>query len=160
MDIFAHFLWVFAIYWQHSKRWIAGLLGFMPDIVTFGPHTIFALINGVDMGRPHNIEPYVYTMYDISHSLVICALGMILLWYVARAWFWLSFGWPLHIIIDLPTHTAEFFPTPLFWPFSDFYISGISWATGWFMIANYGALFAIYTWLLLKVPSAARKSAH
>jgi hypothetical protein len=148
MDILAHFLWTFAIYWRHPKRWIAGALGFMPDIISFGPHFVSSLMSGIDMGRPHDIPRYVYIMYDVSHSIVICILGMTLLWFFAREWFWLSFGWPLHIIIDLPTHTASFFPTPLFWPISGYQLSGISWGTGWFMLLNYSALAVVYAYLI------------
>lgn len=36
-------------------------------------------------------------------------------------------AWPLHILIDIPTHTAEFFPTPFLWPVSNFHVDGISW---------------------------------
>src|SRR5687768_6821510 len=134
MDIFAHLLWSVALYWQHPKRWLVGFVGFMPDMISFGPHTIASIIIGT-MGKPelHTIPKYVFVMYDISHSLVVYAAVAAVLWYVWRPAFWLSFGWPLHIIIDMPTHTQEFFPTPLFWPLSDFTVSGISWATGWFM---------------------------
>ena len=152
MDILAHFLWTFGIYWQHPKRWIAGVIGFMPDIVSFGPHFMLSIARGVELGKPHDIPSYIYAVYSISHSLVICAIGLFLLWHFAKNWFWLSFGWPLHILIDIPTHTDAFFPTPIFWPISGFEVSGISWATGWFMAMNYGLLAVLYAWLVLKVP--------
>jgi hypothetical protein len=154
MDIFAHFLWTFAIYWQHSKRWLAGIIGFMPDMLSFGILFVIRIFEGITFGKPelHSIPSYVFTLYGVTHSLIICAAGMVLLWFIARQWFWLSFGWPLHIIIDLPTHTTEFFPTPLLWPLSDFHVSGISWAVPWFMAVNYGLLIALYTYLIWKVP--------
>ncbi|MBI5742400.1 MAG: hypothetical protein HZA25_00995 [Candidatus Niyogibacteria bacterium] len=51
--------------------------------------------------------------------------------------------------MDVPTHTYLFFPTPLFWPFSHYYFSGISWGTPWFLITNY-SLLALTFWLLRK----------
>jgi hypothetical protein len=156
MDILAHFLWTFAIYWQHPKRWIAGIIGFMPDIIAFGIAILARLVSGLSViGKPSDVSAipsYVFSLYGVTHSLVICALGMTLLWFFAREWFWISFGWPLHIIIDIPTHTGAFFPTPIFWPLSDFYVSGISWGVPWFMAANYSALLIIYTYLIWKVP--------
>jgi hypothetical protein len=155
MDILAHFLWTLAIYWQHPKRYLAAVIGFLPDILSFGPHMIYSIISGtLQFGKPelHVIPQWVFLLYDITHSIVIFAVGAALLWYFAREWFWLSWGWALHIVIDLPTHTAEFFPTPLLWPISGFTLSGISWATGWFMIANYISLAAVYVWLIWKVP--------
>lgn len=154
MDILAHFLWTFAIYWQHPKRWLAGIIGFLPDILVFGPHLILSVIAGdLVFGKPelHVIPQWVFIGYDITHSLVIFAAVAIILWFAAREWFWLSWGWALHIIIDIPTHTAEFFPTPVLWPIADIHFSGISWAAPWFMVANYAALAAVYTWLVWKV---------
>jgi hypothetical protein len=153
MDIFAHFLWTFAIYWQHPKRWWAGLIGMLPDLLSFGIFTVVSVLSrGFPSGPPvaSTIPDYVYVMYSITHSLVIFAIGATLLWYFARNWFWVSFGWALHIIIDLPTHTSAFFPTPLLWPISDMTLSGISWATQWFMIANYSSLAILYTWLITR----------
>jgi hypothetical protein len=163
MDIFAHFLWTFAIYWQHPKRWIAGLIGMTPDLLSFGIFTVQRVIStGFHLGPPFGTIPtYVYTMYDITHSLVIFALGATLLWFFARDWFWLSGGWLLHIMIDLPTHTGAFFPTPFLWPLSDFRLSGVSWGASWFMAANYGSLLILYTWLLtknFKIPASGETS--
>jgi hypothetical protein len=155
MDILAHFLWTMAMYWQHPRRFIAGIIGFLPDIFSFGVLFVERLITGgLQRGPPTGIPEYVYSLYSMTHSIVICAIGMAVLWYVARNWFWLAFGWPVHIIIDIPTHTDRFFPTPLFWPLSDFVVSGISWGTGWFMLLNYGSIVTLYLWLTLKVPRA------
>jgi hypothetical protein len=155
MDILAHFLWTFAIYWQHTKRWVAGLIGFIGDLVAFVPHMAYSLFAGTyASGRPelHLIPDWVFLLYSISHSLVVFAVVAAIMWYANRKWFWLLGGWLLHIIIDIPTHTAGFFPTPFLWPLSDFYVSGIGWSTGWFMIANYSALAIIYTYLVMRVP--------
>jgi hypothetical protein len=56
-------------------------------------------------------------------------------------------GWVFHILIDIPTHTLRFFPTPFLWPISSYCASGISWANRWFLLANYSAL-AIVSFLL------------
>jgi hypothetical protein len=155
MDILAHFLWTLAIYWQHPRRWIAGLIGFLPDILSFGIFFVQRIITGnFERGAPQlaTIPTYVFTLYDLTHSIVVFAIGAALLWFFARDWFWLSLGWGLHIIIDVPTHTNRFFPTPVFWPISDVTFSGIGWGSWWFMLMNYAALAAVYTYLVWKVP--------
>ncbi|MBI2102454.1 hypothetical protein HYT55_01335 [Candidatus Woesearchaeota archaeon] len=47
------------------------------------------------------------------------------------------YAWPLHIVIDIPTHTSNFLPTPFLWPLSSFAFPGISWASREFMVINY-----------------------
>jgi hypothetical protein len=45
------------------------------------------------------------------------------------------------------SHTDRFFPTPVFFPLSNFHISFVSWAEPVFMAVNYGALVTVYLWL-------------
>ena len=61
---------------------------------------------------------------------------------------WELGGWLIHILLDIPTHSYRFFPTPVFWPFSGWKFNGLSWATPWFLIVNYAAIIIIY--LLLR----------
>jgi len=156
MDTLAHFLWTFAIYWKHPRRWIAGLIGVLPDLLSFGLLFIIGIVSGVThTNGPPSIESipgWVFTAYNITHSLVVFTLVAVVLWFLAREWFWLIGGWLLHIIIDIPTHTTRFFPTPIFWPISSFVIDGTSWGVWWFMLLNYSAIIGVYTWLVLKVP--------
>ena len=157
MDIFAHFLWTSAFYWQHPKRWIAGLIGFLPDIFAFGPFFVLALVNGTLIGGPHGLvanQAGIHALYNISHSFVVCACGLLLLFWLKRDWFWISFGWPLHILIDMFTHTEQFFPTPILWPISGFHIGSFSWGEPWFMAINYGMLAVLYVTLLIRFPGS------
>jgi hypothetical protein len=75
-----------------------------------------------------------------------------IVYYFWKEWALLLGGWPLHIIMDIPTHSREFFPTPFLWPISDVTFNGISWATAWFMIANYSLLAIVFTTLVWKFP--------
>lgn len=163
MDTLGHFLWTFAMYWTHAKRWIAGLVGTLPDLLSFGPFFVIGIFNGIERtsGPPsiESIPPWVFTMYDITHSLVVYGIVALVLWFMSREWFWLTLGWPLHILIDIPTHSARFFPTPFLWPISSFVFDGISWGVWWFMLLNYGALLCVYAWLMLKVPGPKKQKA-
>jgi membrane-bound metal-dependent hydrolase YbcI (DUF457 family) len=155
MDILAHFLWAYALYWGHPYAWLAGILGTLPDIIPFIPSMLYQARRGtLHFGKPDikAIPHWVHTLYAFTHSLVIFALvagALFLLWPVA---FWLLGGWLLHILLDIPTHEKDFFPTPFLWPLSNYTVDGVTWATRWVMVTNYTALLAAYAWLLLRVP--------
>lgn len=53
-------------------------------------------------------------------------------------------GWLLHILMDIPSHSYDFYPTPFLWPISDFKINGFHWGTPWFMITNYSLIIISY----------------
>jgi hypothetical protein len=158
MDIFAHFFWTVAIYWQHPKRWLAGLIGVLPDFFSFGIFFVERLATGaLTRGPPalFGIPQYVHVLYDITHSAVVFAVVAGVFWFVWRDAFWLLGGWILHIIIDMPTHTDAFFPTPFLWPLSSITVSGISWGSDWFLLANYCLLAILYIWLVRNVKRTA-----
>ncbi len=156
MDTLSHYLWTVPLYWQHPKRWILGLAGAVPDLLSFGPVFIMHLANGFHIGNGppplSSIPSWVPLAYSITHSLVLCALALGLLWLWRPTLPLLLLGWPLHILVDLPTHTTQFYPTPLLWPISDWRYSGFSWGTPWFMVADAMALVGVYAWLIWKVP--------
>ena len=56
------------------------------------------------------------------------------------------FGWPLHILLDFPFHTAEFFPTPVLWPLLNVEFDGISWATPYIWFSNIAGLFILFSY--------------
>ena len=58
-------------------------------------------------------------------------------------------GWGLHILIDIPTHSYQFYPTPLLWPVSSWKFNGFSWTTPWFIIVNYLAILLVYALLYI-----------
>jgi membrane-bound metal-dependent hydrolase YbcI (DUF457 family) len=51
-------------------------------------------------------------------------------------------GWCSHIVIDVFTHSAQFYPVPVLYPFTQRGFDGLAWNTPWFMAANYVALAA------------------
>ena len=124
----------------------------MPDIFSFGPYFVLMLLGLYPMedhshGQPSmaSIPDFVHVMYQVTHSLVIYAVVIAILVLLGRrAWVWLTLGWPLHILVDMPTHTQEFFSTPFLWPLSDFSFNGISWSNPWIFIPNVIVLAGIY----------------
>lgn len=162
MDIFAHALWTNAITRATNKKlqvrkqrllslfWTT-LWGIFPDLFAFTiPFVlgIFSLVSGdgFAFGRPSTASGLAPILYQYSHSLVIWLGVFIITWIISKRPRWELFGWALHIIIDVPTHAANFYATPLLFPLSDWkFLYGISWGTRWFMITNYSLL--LVTWV-------------
>lgn len=169
MDIFAHGLWAGAAYKAAKKETnkslrisFAVFFGIFPDLFAFAPAFIYLLYQAIFLGegfssfRQHaDIESSTVahqvplfdlsnSLYNFSHSLIIFLAVFCLAWIFCRRPIWELGGWLMHILIDIPTHSYNFFPTPFLWPLSDFKINGISWGMHWFMILNYGSLLFLY----------------
>ena len=54
------------------------------------------------------------------------------------------FGWPLHILADIPSHSYIFYPTPAFWPIASWKLDGFQWGVGHFTQYNYLALALVF----------------
>ena len=65
-------------------------------------------------------------------------------------------GWWSHIIIDVFTHSAEFYPSPVLYPVTRAGFDGIAWNTPWFILVNYTALVIALVVLILTRRSAAK----
>lgn len=171
MDILSHALWAGAagkgvnIKRIEAKKkplkiWLMAFFGLFPDFFAFAfsfawyfGSRIFPFIPEISPMRP-GFEPVgqnslfiwnlTHQLYNISHSLFVFLLVFGLVWYFRKKPLWEMTGWLIHILMDIPSHSYRFFPTPFLWPVSDFKIDGISWATPWFMITNYSLLLAAY----------------
>jgi len=174
MDILAHGLWAGAAGRAINlkkknplKVWWAVFWGLMPDLFAFGPAFLWlgwSLVVGnlsmADWPRPEKIEPIGHeswpifqlanSLYNISHSLAIFLLMAGLVAFFAKKIPWEMGGWLLHILIDIPTHSYKFYPTPFLWPFSNWKFDGWSWGNLEFMIINYSLLALAYLILFLK----------
>lgn len=154
MDTLAHGLWGGAgFHASGGKKFTAAfLLGMAPDLLSFGvyfalhPLWLAGRLFGGRAGPPPlaTLPPYLFAAYNVTHSLVVWALAFVILWALFRRPVWVWLAWGLHILCDIPTHTLRYFPTPYLWPFPTPFVDGISWATPWFMAANYAALAAVY----------------
>ncbi len=176
MDIFAHGLWTGVGYKLINKKikkpfkikW-AVFWGIFPDLFAFTiffAWAIWGLLYGglsfSDLPHPDSIEPspvntlpinhLTSILYNLSHSLIIFLIvsGIIFLLFrlKSREMPWEIGGWLIHILIDIPTHSYKFYPTPFLWPISEFKFDGITWSAPWFLVLNYIAL--ILTYLILK----------
>jgi hypothetical protein len=178
MDIFAHALWAGAgakklndKFEVESKPKISpgwtAFWGVFPDFFAFTiPFialfyaVIFQGVNLTQFRGPHSVASsgtvgsafeLAPTLYQYSHSLVIFLTIFILTWiYFKRPRFELL-GWALHILIDIFSHTAEFYPTPLFFPLSNWkFLYGVSWGNPYYMIINYSLLLCMVLYFILR----------
>jgi len=165
MDIFAHGLWAGAFaklfnlkFKKKINFWWTAFWGMFPDLFAFTIPFVFMIWNLIcgknGIPDPNAIEPVsqaiplsnlAHNLYNISHSLIIFGIVFLILFLIFRKPLWVMFGWLLHILIDIPSHTYAFYPTPLFWPISDLKFSGVSWANPIFLIVNYAMLIIVYS---------------
>ena len=150
MDIISHALWANLIFKESpiAQRSAVIIFSVMPDFVSFSLITVKKFFSRtMSFKRPTLavIPTQVFKLYNTTHSLIIWLSVFLILKIMGLSWLTLAFmGWGLHILLDVFTHTARYFPTPIFWPFSKFHFSGISWSNKWFMAFNYGVLAFMY----------------
>lgn len=165
MDTLSHYLWAVALYWyfRKPKKWLSGITGALPDLLSFGPLIVANLLTGFSRYEPggppplHSIPSWVFGAYDVTHSLVVVGIVAFALFFLARKWWWLTWGWILHILADIPTHTRAYFPTPFLWPISELTFDGFSWGQWWFVLLNYGLIAAAFTLLVRRDRAMHRK---
>ena len=105
----------------------AALFGMLPDLMSFG-YVAVKHMTGGGRGRPpfEIIPDWVYTAYNLTHSLLIVA-ALVLLLFLVNRWLGISVcAWLWHVICDIPTHSKAYFPTPFLYPLSDFTVDGVS----------------------------------
>lgn len=173
MDIFAHALWAGAGVVLARRRWpriaprtvvLTMTLAALPDLFhplpligwwLFGDGSLAAL-RAYATALPTNepvLPPWVALwsqhLHCVAHSAVVAAVATALLWAVMRSVWIPLLGWWSHIVIDVFTHSADFYPSPVLYPFTQRGFDGLAWNTPWFMLANYTALVAVGLWLLI-----------
>lgn len=160
MDILAHGLWVgIGAVWMHRHRRLdrrttvlAVAWAVVPDLAQLLPLVYQALFSpdgwtvllayaNALPGHEPEMSPAVmeltHHLHCVTHSALVA--GVV----TAISWTWLKrlrvplLGWWLHIVIDVFTHSAEFYPSPVFYPVTYWGFDGIAWNTPWFMVANY-----------------------
>ena len=161
MDTLSHGLWGSLAFGRNNRKsfWLAFFFGVAPDLFSFGflfVSNILGFTERPDWSSgppaPSLIPAYVHAAYNLTHSLVIFALVFGLVWLVLRRPLYEMLAWPLHVLVDIPTHTYRFFPTPFLWPFSDVTVSGIPWSDPRIFIPNVTLLVALYLWFFVIMP--------
>jgi membrane-bound metal-dependent hydrolase YbcI (DUF457 family) len=157
MDFVSHALWGGVTLGRRKRRNFLVVAGvsILPDVLTEGLFMILYLMDiggmpGWESGHPNitDFPMFAQILYNITHSLVIFALVFVLLGIVARKPIWITAAWGLHILIDIPTHSLDLFPTPFLWPLSDIKVDGIDWDSPVVLIIDITLLITAYSlWL-------------
>ena len=140
MDTLSHALWGKGLFGYRKYRWYSFLFGAVPDLFSFGIYFIHSIFFSSSplMVRPSRSEipEWVYSLYDISHSLVIASIFIFIAYKINKEFGFPMLAWPAHIILDFFTHSIDYFPTPIFWPISNYKFDGIHWSDTYIMIGN------------------------
>lgn len=159
MDIVSHGLWGALVFGRKGRTsfWLAFGIGLAPDLFSFGILWIAATLGlspkpDFSHGTPpeSTIPPYVHHLYDVTHSFVVSLAMFAILWLVMKRPVWELGAWGLHVLVDIPTHSFAFFPTPFLWPLSDWKFDGWQWNQSTILIPNFTVLLLLYGWFLLQ----------
>jgi hypothetical protein len=165
MDIISHGLWGSVAFGRKTKRafWLAFFIGIAPDFFSFGIFFLERLLTGnlaLDHRGPPDlasIPSYIDTLYNLTHSLVVFAIVFIVVWLWQKKPCYPMAAWGLHILIDIPTHGVEFFPTPFLWPLSEYRFDGVSWGHPAIFFSNIALLIIAYAWFIVSRLRARRQ---
>lgn len=172
MDILAHALWAGAGTGLAARRrplkkrtvMLTVALAAVPDIFhllpiigwwLFGDGTFATLrayamaVPGQEPPLPPDVQLLSHHLHCVAHSAIVAGGATLLMWLALRSLWVPLLGWWSHILIDVFTHSAEYYPVPVLYPITYRGFDGLAWNTPWFLFANYAALVLVGLWLLL-----------
>lgn len=174
MDIVAHTLWAAAGVAVLRRRrpviaasTMAATVGLaaLPDVLhllpiawwwMFGDGTFRVLqayavaMPGQEPALPPMVHLLSHHLHCVMHSAIVAAAVTLLLYTVRRTLWIPLLGWWSHIVIDVFTHSADYYAAPVLYPLTERGFDGIAWNTPWFMGLNYAVLAAVGLWLALR----------
>ena len=104
-------------------------------------------VPGQEPFLPPIVNLWSHHLHCAAHSAIVAAAVTLLLWAMRRSLWIPLLGWWSHIVIDVFTHSADYYPSPVLYPITQRGFDGLAWNTPWFMVLNYVALSAA-GWLL------------
>ena len=168
MDILSHGLWGGITFGRKScvSFWLAFVIGVAPDLFSFGVLHVAATLGlspkpDFSHGTPpeSTIPLYVHDLYNVTHSFVVFLCVFAVVWLLMKRPVWELAAWGLHVLVDVPTHSYAFFPTPLFWPVWNWKFDGWPWMTPSILVPNYVLLALLYAWFLKTMITSRNKRA-
>lgn len=145
MDYAPHGFWSYIFFNKIKKPVYAVLFGLMPDTLSWGIYAAYRITKTGFFGRPvlHQIPDWAFMLYNITHSLIIAAAVILIIFIILRRVPLYIFAWPIAIIMDIFTHSRNFLPTPFLWPISSWRFDGIRWGTWQFMAVNWACIVVL-----------------
>ncbi len=102
---------------------------------------------GQEPELPAMVNFLSHHLHCVMHSAVVAGVVTLLLWAVRRSLWIPLLGWWSHIIIDVFTHSADYYAVPVLYPITQQGFDGIAWNTPWMLALNYAALGAAIWWV-------------
>jgi len=150
MDTLSHALWGKGFFGYRGSPYWSFFFGALPDLFSFGIYFLNNLLfnaSNFSFGKPslNEIPIWVFNLYDITHSLIIALIFICIgYFFINKNFAFAMLAWPLHILLDFPFHTADFFPTPILWPIIDVKFDGISWSKPYIWFSNITGIIILY----------------
>lgn len=150
MDTLSHALWGKGFFGYKGRPYWSLFFGVLPDLFSFGIYYIVSILfnsSSFKYGKPEldELPDYIFALYDFTHSLVIAFLFIsIIYFFVNKNFAFAMLAWPLHILVDFPFHSIDYFPTPILWPIFDFKFNGIPWSNKYIWFSNLVGIFLLY----------------
>ena len=177
MDVVSHWFWGVLATRKHVNWKVAGPMAVLPDLLAFVPSFVYSTMHGLE--RPtvddttvtSDFPAIAWDMYRYTHSAVVVTVAVLVTWWLFTRFsgsrfesqfaeqhrskpllmaFLLWLPWYSNILLDIPTHTLQFFPTPVFYPLSDFGVDGTRWSTPIVLFTNVGVLAVLWMYVLWK----------
>ena len=119
MEFILHGAWGFTIArgaTKNKKAWFVGtLLGILPDLLGAGPWMYYRNIQKIyDI---YTIPPIALQFYNLTHNLITSTLIFLIIYLVAKKYWYLGFAYLLHVILDVFAHCAPI-GIKIFYPLS------------------------------------------
>ena len=102
---------------------------------------------GQEPALPAMVQMLSHHLHCMLHSAVVAAGVTLLVWGLRRALWLPLLGWWSHIVIDVFTHSADYYAVPVLYPFSERGFDGIAWNQPWMLVLNYAAITVAAGWL-------------
>ena len=117
---------------------------------TFAVLQAYAIaLPGQEPALPPLVNLWSHHLHCITHSAVLAGAVTLLSWVVLRSLWIPLLGWWSHIVIDLFTHSADYYPVEALYPLSKYTFNGLAWNTPWFLLLNYVLLAGTALWLVI-----------
>lgn len=120
----------------------------------FAGHGALSLMRDYAFATPGR-EPWLpqwvafssHHLHCMAHSAIAAALVTQICWLAVRTVPIALLGWWSHIVIDLFTHSADFYPAPVLYPLSDWTFDGLAWNRPEVLVSTYLMLGLTWGWL-------------
>ena len=106
-------------------------------------------VPGTEPPMPALADSLAHHLHCIFHSIIVAGAVTALVWWKRCALTFPLIGWWMHILLDMPTHSGDYYPVPVFYPLTYGGFDGIAWTAPWMLALNYAALAGTYLALRL-----------